>query len=142
MESASTKDLKRVLGLRDLMGAAVGQIIGAGIMSLMGVAIAMTGRSAMFSFMIAAVFTIFTTLPFVFIAGTVRLRGGQYTQAALLGNTTLGGMTMFLNFFSNLSLAMCALSFADYFLRFVPNVPSRMSRIGTYHLLASQYVWH
>jgi APA family basic amino acid/polyamine antiporter len=55
MESASTKDLKRVLGLRDLMGAAVGQIIGAGIMSLMGVAIAMTGRSAMSSFMIAEV---------------------------------------------------------------------------------------
>ena len=41
----STKQLKHVLGFGDLMGAAVGQIIGAGIMTLLGSAIAMTGRS-------------------------------------------------------------------------------------------------
>jgi len=126
MEAVSTKELKRVLGFGDLMGAAVGQIIGAGIMSLMGVAIAMTGRSAMVSFIIAAVLVIGTTLPAVFVCGTLRLRGGDYTQAALLGNTTFGGICMFLSFFTNLSLAMYALSFADYFLRFVPGVPSRL----------------
>ena len=126
MQTVSTKELKRVLGFGDLMGAAVGQIIGAGIMSLMGVAIAMTGRSAMISFMIAAVLVIGTTLPPVFVCGTLRLRGGDYTQAALLGNTTFGGITMFLSFFTNVSLAMYALSFADYFLRFVPGVPSRL----------------
>jgi len=126
METVSTKDLKRVLGFGDLMSASIGQIIGAGIMSLMGVAIAMTGRSAMLSFIIAAVLVIGTTLPAVFICGTLRLRGGDYTQAALLGNTTFGGISMFLSFFTNVSLAMYALSFADYFLRFVPNVPSRL----------------
>ncbi|AZO94485.1 hypothetical protein D7D81_07700 [Halocella sp. SP3-1] len=41
-KKVSTRDLKRVLGFWDLMGTAVGQIIGAGIMSLAGVAIAMT----------------------------------------------------------------------------------------------------
>lgn len=38
----STRDLNRTLGFWDLMSSAVGQIIGAGIMSLTGVAIGMT----------------------------------------------------------------------------------------------------
>ena len=41
---SSTKDLNRTLGKKELMGIAIGQIIGAGVMSMMGVAIAMTGR--------------------------------------------------------------------------------------------------
>ena len=32
----STKQLKQILGFGDLMGAAVGQIIGSGIMTLIG----------------------------------------------------------------------------------------------------------
>ena len=43
---SSTKDLNRVLGVKELMGIAIGQIIGAGIMSMMGIAINYTGRSA------------------------------------------------------------------------------------------------
>ena len=43
-KGGSTKQLKQVLGFWDLMGASVGQIIGAGIMTLLGAAIAMTGR--------------------------------------------------------------------------------------------------
>ncbi|MDR1248252.1 MAG: APC family permease [Treponema sp.] len=122
----STKDLKQVLGFGDLMGASVGQIIGAGIMSLMGVAIAMTGRSAMISFIIAAMLVLINTLPSIIVSGTVRMRGGNYTQAALLGGSTFGGVVMLLGFFVNLSLAMYALSFADYFFRFVPGVPVRL----------------
>jgi APA family basic amino acid/polyamine antiporter len=100
----------------------------------MGVAIAMTGRSTMISFIIAAIFVLGTTLPAVFVAGTLRLRGGQYTQAALLGNTTLGGIVMFLSFFMQLSLAMYALSFADYFFRFFPGIPSKLVAISVFTL--------
>ncbi|MDR1249996.1 MAG: APC family permease, partial [Treponema sp.] len=46
--------------------------------------------------------------------------------AALLGGSTFGGVVMFLGFFINLSLSMYALSFADYFFRFVPGVPVRL----------------
>lgn len=69
----STKDLKRVLGRGDLMGVAVGQIIGAGIMSLTGVAIAMTGRSVPLAFFIAAILVVINMIPTIFVGGTVRL---------------------------------------------------------------------
>ena len=75
-KGSSTKQLKQCLGFWDLMGASVGQIIGAGIMTLLGAAIAMTGRSVPVAFLIAAVITICQYAPLVFIAGTVRLRGG------------------------------------------------------------------
>lgn len=60
---SSTKDLNRVLGVKELMGIAIGQIIGAGIMSMMGIAINYTGRSANLAFMLSAVFTMCTFSP-------------------------------------------------------------------------------
>ena len=41
----TTKDLKRVLTFKDLLLTSIGGIIGAGIMSIMGITIGMTGRS-------------------------------------------------------------------------------------------------
>ena len=41
----STKELKRELGKKELLGVALGQVIGAGIMALVGYGIAMTGKS-------------------------------------------------------------------------------------------------
>jgi APA family basic amino acid/polyamine antiporter len=112
------------------MSASIGQIIGAGIMSLMGAALAMTGRSAVFSFGIAAVLTMISAAPLIIAAGTIRMRGGQYTMAALLGGEMFGGIYIIINLFSNLSMAMYALSFADYLLRFVPGANRQIIAVG------------
>jgi APA family basic amino acid/polyamine antiporter len=112
------------------MSASIGQIIGAGIMSLMGAALAMTGRSTVIAFGVAAILTMIAAAPIIIAAGTIRMRGGQYTLAALLGGEIFGGIYVIINLFSNLSLAMYALSFADYFLRFVPGVNRQIVAIG------------
>ena len=113
--ASSTKQLKPVLGFWDLMGAAVGQIIGAGIMTLMGSAIAMTGRSVPLAFLIAAVITVLMYFPLVVLCGTVRLRGGTYTMTAMLAGKKAAGAYSIIFIFQNLSLSMYALSFASYF---------------------------
>ncbi len=118
-----TKDLKRVLGRKDLMSIAVGQIIGAGIMSLTGVAIGMTGKSVPLSFMVAAIFTIIMSVPIIIIGGTVRMRGGQYTQVAILAGQKWAGIYMITYIFSNVALAMYAISFAQYAQSLIPGVP-------------------
>ena len=71
-QDLGTADLKRVLGFGDLMSMACGQIIGAGIMALVGIGIAYTGRSVNLAFMIAALLTIMMAIPMVFIGGTLR----------------------------------------------------------------------
>ena len=116
---SSTKDLKRTLGKKELMGIAIGQIIGAGIMSMMGVAIAMTGRSANLAFMLSAVFTMCTFFPSIFITSCIRMRGGMYTQFAIFaGDKWAGYYSVY--FITNMSLAMYALSFAEYALALLP----------------------
>ena len=68
----STKDLDRVLGKKDFFAIAVGQIIGAGIFSLLPQAIGLTGRSASIAFAIAAIITLLKLAPRLFVLGTVR----------------------------------------------------------------------
>lgn len=124
--AASTKDLKRVLSFKDLMGVAVGQVIGAGIMSLMGVAIGLTGRSVPISFLLSAVFVLIGSIPTIIVSSVVRLRGGNYTMAALLSGKTMAGIIMFVYIITNISMSMYALSFADYALAFLPSVPRQL----------------
>lgn len=118
---SSTKDLARTLGKKELMGIAVGQIIGAGIMSMMGVAIAMTGRSANLAFMLSAVFTMCTFFPSIFITSCIRMRGGMYTQMAIFAGDKFAGYYSVVYFITNMSLAMYALSFAEYALALLPS---------------------
>ena len=117
---SSTKDLARTLGKKELMGIAIGQIIGAGIMSMMGVAIAMTGRSANLAFMLSAVFTMCTFFPSIFITSCIRMRGGMYTQMAIFAGDKWAGYYSVVYFITNMSLAMYALSFAEYALALLP----------------------
>lgn len=65
------------------MGIAIGQIIGAGVMSLTGVAIAMTGRTSNFAFLVSALFVLATAIPLVFVNSCIRMRGGAYTQTSV-----------------------------------------------------------
>lgn len=112
----STKQLKQILGFGDLMGAAVGQIIGSGVMTLIGIAIALTGRSVPFAFIVTAVLVVCGLLSLIFISGTVRLRGGQYTMVSMLMGEKFAGAYTIIYVVSNLSISMYALSFASYFI--------------------------
>ena len=49
-EEYSTKQLRRVLGKKELISMGIGQIIGSGVFSLTGVAIGYTGRSVILAF--------------------------------------------------------------------------------------------
>ena len=108
-QGSSTKQLKQTLGFWDLMSTSIGQIIGAGIMTLLGSAIALT-------FLIAAILVVGYSIPKILICGAVRARGGEYTMVAMLGGTRMAGIYTVVNTLSNLSLAMYLLSFASYFI--------------------------
>lgn len=118
--TASTKDLKRVLTLGDLLGTAVGQIIGAGIMTLTGIAISMTGRSVPLAFLVSAVLVLVSVIPTVIISGTIRMRGGQYTLMGMLAGQKFAGMFVLMFILQQVSIATYSLSFAQYFCSFIP----------------------
>ena len=110
----TTKDLNRVLGKKELLSAAIGQVVGAGIFSLMPQAIGLTGRSASLAFLVAAVLTIFTVVPRCFVSGTIRMRGGNYTYVSLFGGQKFGGAFIIIHILMNISVCMYAISAAEY----------------------------
>ncbi|MEI0558173.1 APC family permease [Brachyspira intermedia] len=121
-EITSTKDLERVLGKKDLLAIAVGQIIGAGIFSLLPQAIGLTGRSASLAFVLAAVLTLLKLAPRLFVLGTVRMRGGSYTYVALLSGKILAGSYLVIHILSNISLSMYSLSIGQYLAQAVDGI--------------------
>ena len=129
-ESMGTKSLRRELGKKELFGIACGQIIGAGIMVLVGLGIDMTGRSVNFAFVMAAIFVVILSVPMLFMTSCVRLRGGEYTQAYMLCGPKFAGFWTMVYIVRNIALSVYAISFADYVLSLVPNVNHKAVAIG------------
>ena len=127
---ASTKDLKRVLGRKELMGIAIGSIIGSGIMVQMGTGIELTGRSANIAFLLSTFFTICNLIPMIFVSSCLRFRGADYTQMGLFAGERFAGAYSIVYIFKNISIAMFALSFADYFLSLFPGLPHKAVALG------------
>lgn len=127
--SINNSDLKRNLSMMDLMSIAVGQTIGAGIMAMTGTAIGMTGRSVNIAFILAGIITIIAIIPQIYVGGTARFKGGQYTQVAAFGGQKLAGIFTMINIFVGIGIAMYVLSFTEYFVALVPNAPAKLISI-------------
>lgn len=112
--SSEEAKLKRVLTRGDLLGIAIGQIIGAGIMSLTGIAIGMTGSGVLLAFILSAVVTLFRSMPQAVLGTALPTTGGSYRYVSRLLTPKLGFVYVAMSTFCQVTLAMYALSFADY----------------------------
>ena len=110
------------LGFMDLMSIAVGQIIGAGVMVMSISALGMTGRAVNVAFMIAAVFTIFSTIPTIFVASVAKFPGGAYSQTAVFVNPIYAGFTQYIGLLGSVSLGMFAIGLVSYLGMLIPAI--------------------
>lgn len=109
-----------ILGRGDLVAMAIGNVIGGGIMSLLGIAIGLTGKSIVIALIVCSVMVLLSSLPQIFSAATIKMNGGFYTQASLFGGKWFGGVysVVFISYFFSASLY--ALAFGSYVLSFIP----------------------
>lgn len=125
---ASEKE--KVLSRFDLIAIAVGNVIGGGIMSVVGVAIGLTGRSVVIALVLCAAMTLISILPKCFASATVRMNGGEYTLAALLGGKIFAGIYIafwLTNFFG---ASLYCTSFAQYVISFLPSANPTIWAMG------------
>lgn len=115
--------LKKVLGLRDAIGIAIGQMVGAGILSITGVAIALTGTGVPLAFLLSSVFMLIITIPLAVLGSVLPTTGGMYTYTSRLLSPKAGFVYLSLFTFGHLTIAVYALSFAHYLQGIVKNVP-------------------
>ncbi len=115
-------DQKRILKFWDLMGIAVGQIIGSGIMVLSIIALQKTGRSISLAFFIAAILTMGTAIPAVFYSSVIRVKGGTYTQGAVFLGKQFSGFWFYQSLLGQISLATYALGMTRYLAFVFPGI--------------------
>lgn len=125
-----SKDLKKVLGLGDLLGIGVGQIIGSGIMALTGITIALTGAGTPFAFLVAAVLVICPNLVLAVLGSAVPATGGMYTYVRDYIGPKTGLYYLALLVAGQLVLAMFGITFADYACSLIPGLPKTWVAFG------------
>lgn len=111
----------QTLGRPELLGLAVGQVIGAGVITVLGAAIAETGRSVPWAYLLAVIFGFVAIVPYVFLAGALRVEGGDYSIVSALGSELLGGAYGLIKLTGMLPMALYGTSFAMYFASIFPD---------------------
>lgn len=77
---------QKKLGLTDLIAMSSGQVIGAGVVTLIGTAIACTGQAAWLAYGAAIFIGFLSIVPFILMSSTFMLKGGEYTIVANMFN--------------------------------------------------------
>lgn len=66
------------LSLAQLVWIGVGQVIGVGVVTIIGSALAASGRSAWIAYMVAVFLGMFKVVPILFFSAVMKIQGGNY----------------------------------------------------------------
>ena len=80
------------LGKPELYAISVGFVIGAGVISLIGPAAALTGASTWLAYLVSIILGFLLIMPILFLTSAVRLGGGYYSIVAGLAGVKVAGM--------------------------------------------------
>ena len=118
-----------ILGRTELYALAIGQVIGAGVITLIVPAIKMTGYSAWLAYLAAIILGFIMILPNVFISSTLRLGGGNYSMLCDLAGPTTSGIFAFSYLTQCISLALFGVAAAAYLGDVIPALGSPIARV-------------
>lgn len=117
------------LGRPELYALAIGQVIGAGVITLIVPAIKMTGYSAWLAYFVAIIMGFIMILPNVFISSTLRLGGGNYSMLCDLAGPTYSGIFAFGTLTQCISLSLFGVAAAAYLGDVIPALGAPIARI-------------
>ena len=117
------------LGKKELYALAIGQVIGAGVITLIVPAIKMTGYSAWLAYFVAILMGFVMILPTVFITSTLRLGGGNYSMLCDLAGPTASGIFAYAYLTQCLSLSLFGASAAAYLGDIIPALSGHWPRV-------------
>ena len=118
------------LGTKELYALAVGQVIGAGVITLIVPAIKMTGYSAWAAYFVAIIMGFIMVLPTFFVSSTLRLGGGNYSMLCDLAGPKIAGIFAYAYLTQCLSLSLFGTSAAAYLGDIFPVLSSHWARIA------------
>ena len=108
------RSLPRVLSGWDVLFIAIGQIIGAGVIALTGIAIGMTGPAVIFAYLVSAVLVLIVTLLIMMAGSVLPVVGAYYAWCSRLSGGWLGSIVLLLILLASVSLSLYGSSFGLY----------------------------
>lgn len=107
-------NLKRTITTPQALGIAFHQIVGGGVVSLTGIAIALTGGGVAYAFLFAAIAVMIVSIPYASLGATMPVTGGTYTYATKLIHPAVGFANMWLFVVAMASLSLYGLTAGVY----------------------------
>lgn len=114
----------------DLYTMGLGCVIGAGIVSMTGQAIGLTGYSTWLAYIGAILFGVVLTTPFFIVAATLRLGGGEYSTTGALMGEKYAGIFIVAKYLSPVFYASYGVSFGSYFVSIFPGANQRIAGVA------------
>lgn len=123
---ATQKTKSEGFGMWTLVFMGVGSVIGAGIVSYVGIAVGYTGRATWIAYAAAILLGFLANLPLILMSSAARIKGGNYSFMSTTLGDTLGGFYGIANTLSVLVFSNFALSFGLYMNIVIPQISQKM----------------
>lgn len=128
-KSAVAKKNGGKLSLFSLAAIGIGTTIGAGVVTVTGQAVGVTGRSAWLAYLIAIIWGAVTILPHMFMVSTFRITGGNYSCVAGVLGPRVGGIFSCMTIPMGLNWATFCVGFAQYVQSLYPAANNKLTAI-------------
>ncbi|MDH4063311.1 MAG: APC family permease [Acidobacteriota bacterium] len=123
-------ELERSLTFWDVFAIALGQVIGSGIMVLIGIGIQFTAYAIPFAFVLSACLSLVKQLPVAFMGSAMPATGGLYVYCKRILGPKLGFFYLAILLVTHVLIALFALGFAEYAVVLVPGLNARAVALG------------
>ncbi|MDO5406561.1 MAG: APC family permease [Eubacteriales bacterium] len=125
MEKANKKGLSLV----NLVAIAAGQVIGAGVVTLVGPAIGATGISAWLAYGVSVLMGFISIVPFIFLSSALVLQGGEYSIIERMLGEKFAGFYIVAYIAQCLGISLMGLSLGTYLNYIFPAIDKRLIAI-------------
>jgi APA family basic amino acid/polyamine antiporter len=122
--------LKRSLSFWDVFAIALGQVIGSGIMVLIGIGIEFTAYAIPFAFVLSAGLSILKQIPVAFMGSAMPATGGLYVYCKRVLGPKIGFFYLAILLITHILISLFALGFAQYAVALFPNFDTRVIALG------------
>lgn len=119
-----------ILKRSDLFAIAVGGVIGSGMVTLIGPAMAYTGYSVWLAYLVAIIMGFFMVFPYIILGGTLRVAGGPYSVVTNLAGVSAGGLITYSKLVMPILNSSFALALGLYLNVLIPSVSAKTLAIA------------
>ena len=125
-----TVELRKSLSFLDVFAIALGQVIGSGIMVLIGIGIEFTAYAIPIAFVLSATLSIIKQLPVAFMGSAMPATGGLYVYCKRVLGPRVAFFYLAILLITHILIALFALGFAQYAIALFPQYDTRLLAVG------------